>query len=307
MCPWHSSTSSFLLGCQDHQWTLDLASYHPLVKRTGLICHDVFSNSEVGSSWYHQLAFQALNSRWGLGIKGVCWCVCVYMCAWGGEGRGACILKLQQYSSNYYMHMAGVDRLVIHFYLKIHNSPFLVHFRPPNLATTSNWCPAGMTHEVAWLEQSRQSSGWSHPRRFREERWACVMLRPPCLTISRILDSRFILNIRALQCRRSNVHSEWLLNGSIMQLGSSPDSQLRSSYLVQPVQDAHIQDVRFCTSHFVTYIPPWYLAFCHMLLFSCSIFIPLSKDFVDYLNSDGLILPDKWVDLTNAYHPTLVY
>ena len=94
--------------------------------------------------------------------------------------------------------MAGLDRLVIHFYLKIHNSPFLIHFRPPNLPTTSNWCPAGMTHESAWLEQSRQRSGWSHPRRFREERWACVMLCPPCLTISSILDSRctFILNIR---------------------------------------------------------------------------------------------------------------
>ena len=88
------------------------------------------------------------------------------------------------------------------------------------------------------------------------------------------------------------MHGEWLLTGSIMQLGSSPDSQLRSSFLVQPVQDAHIQNVRFCT---ITYLPDTlHFATCTCYyLPNFSIFIPLSEDFVAYLNSDGLILPDK--------------
>lgn len=205
-------------------------------------------------------------------MKGVCWCVCVwqcvYVCAWGGEG-GACILKLQQYSSIYYMYTAGLDRLVIHFYLKIHNSPFLIHFRPPNLPTTSNWCPAGMTHESAWLEQSRQRSGWSHPRRFREERWACVMLRPPCLTISSILDSQytFILNIRlalALQFAWW-VATEWLHHATWF------FSRFSTALFLPGTTSSRCSHSRRVSLYFpfcYIRIPLWYLAFRHMLLFS---------------------------------------
>ena len=57
-------------------------------------------------------------------MKGVCVLVCVCVCTCvHGEGRGACILKLQQYSSSYYMYMAGVDRLVYIFTLKYTTVP----------------------------------------------------------------------------------------------------------------------------------------------------------------------------------------
>ena len=190
MCLWHSSISPFLLGCQDDPWTLALASYHSLYSEENdwdrSIFHDVItnSNSEIdiislpSNPW---TAGEVLAQRmWSLCV---CTCVCVCVCV-GGGGSWNC----KQYSSSYYMHMAGVGWLVVHFfYLEIHNSSLLLHVRlQANLPGTSNWCPAGMIHEATWLEQPRQSPGWSHPRRFREERWGCVLLGPPCLIISSI-------------------------------------------------------------------------------------------------------------------------
>ena len=92
---------------------------------------------------------------------------------------------------------------------------------------------------------------------------------------------------------------------------SSLGTQLCSSFLVQPVQDSHLQNVRISVipslvPHLslspVSASSSWgvtYLVFHDMLSFlNCSVFISLPEDFVAYLNSDGLILPEKWVALS---------
>lgn len=46
--------------------------------------------------------------------------------------------------------------------------------------------------------------------------------------------------------------------------------------------------------------PYWQVASKLNLFLNCSVFIPLSQDFVSYLNSDGLILPQGWVYVVSA-------